>query len=524
MADKEQSHDAGDSKPIEQKSEQAQRKAESNERGEINNSAQGYNEKLAASNSEQKVSGRSKATGAGADAYGKGGLASAKDLLDDLAHATLTKEAEKKSMSPQRKAELMAEIKRDGYIVGKPKEDHVPKGSAQDTGTVTDYRPRKNNEHFYSLGMNYDEGKQDTRNLGEKLSDFATAATRRATDPEGWQDWFDGQVQKAIGIGEGLNEAKEDTKTAVAAACKALTDGTVSNFLANPNAINEPLFKTVANVFDAVSSDPQATNKALEALGNAVIKSINEYSAMSKEEQGKVIGKTMFAMINPEGSTEGAEVALKIADKVATSVDRTVMDTIAASVKAAERAAEQSPELAKQTKQMLLDYLTSKGLSGPEFEYAGVPKSYFEGMQPSEAAKDSGILKMTGNSEGDLRRKLGRDSADLGDTQPPKDYPLTKLNQEDLGMKSRFEQFQVSKSMKDGIQTIFVEFVENPISLRGQADFSEFMAALKRNARAEGATTLRVECEFKNAELEEIWIKRHKPLKLGNKYITIKEL
>lgn len=153
-------------KRIENKSERAERKAEDHERGEINKSVQSYNDQVAASKNEQKVRGSSKATGAGADAYGKGGLASAKDLLGDLAHSTLTKETEKKNMSPQRQAELMEEIKRDGYIVGKPKDDQAPKGSAEDTGTVTDYKPRKNNEQFYSLGMNYDEGKQDARNVG----------------------------------------------------------------------------------------------------------------------------------------------------------------------------------------------------------------------------------------------------------------------------------------------------------------------------------------------------------------------
>lgn len=393
MADNQHSQDAGDSgKRIENK---AERKAEDHERGEVNKSAQSYNDQVTSSQKEQKVKGSSKATGAGADAYGNGGLASAKDLLGDLAHATLTKETEKKSISPQRQAELMEEIKRDGYIVGKPKDEQVPKGSAEDTGTVTDYKPHQNNEHFYSLGMNYDDSKQDDRNVGDKLGDFAAAAAKRAADPKKWQTWFDGQVQKVIGIAEGLNEAKEETKTAVAAGCKALTDGTVANFLSKPNAINEPLFKTVANIFDAVSSDPNATNKALEALGNAVIKASRDYSVMPKEEQGKIIGKTMFTMINPEASTEGAEVALKVVDRVATSVDKAVMDTIAASMKATERAAKQSPELAQQAKQRLLDYMNSKGVLGPKLQYEGIPDGYFDGMQPTRNAAKENYMAMS---------------------------------------------------------------------------------------------------------------------------------
>ena len=53
---------------------------------EANAGSQSYADQVKAYRHEQKLSGKSKATGAGADAYGKGGLASAKDLLGDLAH------------------------------------------------------------------------------------------------------------------------------------------------------------------------------------------------------------------------------------------------------------------------------------------------------------------------------------------------------------------------------------------------------------------------------------------------------
>ena len=392
MANNQHGHDAGENKDRpESKSDRLERKAEDHERKEANTSSAEYTGKVIATRLEKKISGHSGATGQLADKDGKG-LASAKDLLGDNAHGISRKE---------KQAALMAQIEKDGYIVGKPKEDQAPKGSAEDTGTVTEYKPQKNNEHFYSLGMNYQEGKQDNRDLGERISDFAAAAARRATDAQGWQAWFEGETQKVIGIAEGLNEAKEETKAAVTAGVKALTDGTVTSFLAKPNAINEPLFKTVASVFDAVSSDPNATNKALETLGNAVIKASNDYSALPKEEQGKVIGKFAFGMINPEGSTEGAEVALKIADKVATQVDKAVMDTIAVSMKAAEKAAGQSPEMMQQAKQRLLDYLNSKGLLGQKLEYAGVPDGYFDGMQPTKnAAKDNYLAMSKGDGDG----------------------------------------------------------------------------------------------------------------------------
>lgn len=394
--------DAGDNKDRpDSKSDRLERKAEDNERKEANNGLPEYTGKVIATRLEKKLSGHSGATGQLADKEGKG-LASAKDLLGDNAHGLSKKE---------KQAALLAQVEKDGYIVGKAKEDQAPKGSAEDTGTVTDYKPKKNNEQFFSLGMNYQEGKQDDRNLGEKLGDFAAAAARRATDPQGWQTWFEGQSQKVIGIAEGLNEAKEETKTAVAAGVKALTDGTVTNFLAKPNAINEPLFKTVASVFDAVSSDPNATNKALEALGNAVMKASNDYSALPKEEQGKVIGKFAFGMVNPEGSTEGAELALKIADKVATQVDKAVMDTIAVSMKAAEKAAGQSPEMMQQAKQRLLDYLNSKGLLGQKLEYAGVPEGYFDGMQPTKNAAKDNYMAMSSESDAGANRGRPLDKA-----------------------------------------------------------------------------------------------------------------
>ncbi len=261
-----------------------------------------------------------------------------------------------------------------------------------------DYTPKQISDHFFVLGINK-QAEADTRTPGEKLQDFMQAATRRATDPEGWKAWAQGEINKFGGIGAGLNEAKEETKAAVAAGWKALTDGTVTEFLSHPNAINAPVFKVVQNAFEAMSKDPDCVNKAFETLGKVVIKASEGYSNLPDSEKGKVIGKVMFGMINPEGSTKDAEAVVKIADQIATHVDSAVWDTAAQAMKAAQQVAKSSPEIAQQTKQMLLDYLTSKGLRGPELEYAGIPKGYFDGMQPFEQANtNDGILKMVGKS------------------------------------------------------------------------------------------------------------------------------
>lgn len=268
-------------------------------------------------------------------------------------------------------------------------------GSAEDTGTVTDYQPKEKVKNTsFALGMNYEEGR-DTRSAYEKMTDFARAAGRRAADPEGWKTYIQGELDKMIGVGEGLNIAKEQTKGAVAAGWKALTDGTVANFLAKPNAINDPLFHAVGGALTAMAEDPNAVNHALERVGTTIMNASERYSALPNREKGHVIGETMFGLANPEGSTEGGELALKIADGVATHVDAAVMKTIQQSLKAAEEAAKSSPEVAQEMKQMLQNYLRGKGLTGPELEYAGVPRGYFEGL---EAAKpDDHVLFMKGD-------------------------------------------------------------------------------------------------------------------------------
>ncbi len=391
-------------------------------------------------------------------------------------------------------------------------------GSAEQTGKVTDYQPRQNNEHFFSLGMNYQVGTPPANEISDKLADFARAAARRATDPKGWQSWFDGEVKKVIGICEGLNEAKDETKAVTTAGFKALTDGTVANLLSRPDAINEPLFKTVASVFDAVSSDPNATNKALEALGNAVMQASNDYSNLPEKEQGKVIGKFAFGMINPEGSTEGAEVALKVANKVATKVDKAVWDTIDQTAKSLKN---MGPEAAGHTKQMLFDYMKSKGLVGHELQYADVPKGFFDGFQPPEAGKtDNAVFSVSG--KGDAAGDRGVNNPNGGMKQFEQsidaeresqkihkvhDYGLAKLTKEQLGLADQFDIFEASKSMKDGVQTVHVGFIHGKED--GKTNLAKFMNALERNARSEGALTLKIQAEFKNADLERVWSKRY---------------
>ena len=359
-----------------------------------------------------------------------------------LATARLTQDPEKgfkidtgdgKVIEDQRKVAENA-YKKAGY--GDP---DVPVGKSAQT-TDTEFKPQKIDEHTFALGVSRQE-MPDTRTPFEKMGDFMQAAEKRATDPEGWKAWAQGEINKFAGIGAGLNEAKDETKAVVAAGWKAMNDGTVIEFLSQPNAINAPVFKTVQNAFEAMSKDPEAVNHAFEALGKVVMKASEDYSNLPDSEKGKVIGKVMFGMINPEGDIKDAEAALKIADTVATHVDKAVWDTAAQAMKVAENAAKNSPELAEKTKQLLYDYLKGKGLTGPEFEYAGVPKGYFNDLPNIEKAKaDDGILKMVGKSgeytpKGPPKFLNAQQGKILGDTEIEKlggAAKLEKMTDDDL--------------------------------------------------------------------------------------------
>lgn len=318
-------------------------------------------------------------------------FASAKDLLGDNAYRPLSAE-----LSEKRNQEFRVKGWDPDAAQGKPVN---PSGD----GRLVDYKPIEHSKSSFSLGVAYETGPQiDSRTPQQKFQDFAVAAAKRATDPEGWKNWAQEESEKFHGIWEGLVEAKDETKAVVAAGFKALTDGTVSQILSHPESVTLPACNAVRGALDAMSKDPELALKVMGQIGNEVIQASENYSKMSGHEKGIVIGKSMFFMINPEGSTEGADAALKIADKVATKVDKVVMETIEQSLKTAQKYSSTLPETAQQTKQMLYEYLQQKGLTGAEMEYAGVPKGYFDGIKPLN--ENPNILQMQGRiSEGAIQ-------------------------------------------------------------------------------------------------------------------------
>ncbi len=221
-------------------------------------------------------------------------------------------------------------------------------------------------------------------------------------DPEGQKAYVQGLIDKVIGVGLGLNEAKDEVKTtATIAATKAwtaLNDGSVASFLAQPNAINEPLFKTLGTCFDAMRKDPNAVNNVLAIMGRELEAANDKYTKMTPQERGIKDGKAMFWFINPGGSTEAVDLTIVRLEPVIAPVDAALVRTIDRSVQAIREIAKTSLEEAQQAKQMFLDFLNGKGLYGRRL--AGIPDDFFAGMKPTEPAKINDTVNAMSKADG----------------------------------------------------------------------------------------------------------------------------
>lgn len=290
------------------------------------------------------------------------------------------------TLSEQRVAEIQA----NG---GWNKFEIIDESANNGAGSIHEHQPKRLDDRAFELGLSYDE--RDTRSLYTKLSDFATAAMTRATDSAGQEAFIQGELDKMLGVAEGLNIAKEHTKDAVSVGFNALTDGTVARFLSKPNAINDPLFHAVGGALDAMTRNPNAVNDALKNVGEIVLNASDRYGTSSNRDKGRAIGEAMFFMVNPEGSTEAGEVVLGVADRVATQVDAAVMKSINQSMEAMRGA---SPDVANEIRQTLYDYLLEHGLTRPELEAAGIPKGFFNEMEKQSKGADNFFSTSEGGS------------------------------------------------------------------------------------------------------------------------------
>ena len=267
------------------------------------------------------------------------------------------------------------------YGRGQFAEIKTPPDSSQDKITL---KPVDSTQTVIKAGLDYNDVQVP---LSQKLADFAKSAQARLLDPKGRQAYVQGMLDEITGVGEGLNIAKEEvkeaTKTAATKAWTALCDGSVANFMATPNAINEPLFRTIGSCLDTMARDPNAVNNVLAVMGRELQSASDKYSKMSPHDRGVQDGKAMFFFINPEGSTEGGELALKAADRLATHVDKKVFEGITIAMQSADKLAQTAPELAAQSRQMVREYMQQMKLSSQELQHAGVPSRYVEELKPA---------------------------------------------------------------------------------------------------------------------------------------------
>lgn len=306
------------------------------------------------------------------------------------------------------KAEAAAKLE------GQPQSDKVKLADPLDGRPIIELTPEQLNKKTFSLAVEYQEG----RTPSQMIADFSRAAIRRLTDPTEQKAYFQAQIDKVCGIYAGLDIAKEDTKKAAVVAWTVLTDGTVANFLKHKDAINEPLFRTIGSTLDVMARDPHAVDHALNHLGREIIKANDWYNSLPPHEQGKVIGKAMFALVNPEGSTAAGESALTITKSFTAPMRQAVTEQVEMLAARSFELSATAPEKAYQLKQLLQESVRSLRLSPVEMEAAGIPRGYFDGMPPVKQARMP-EQNFAMSKADDLGNELPKvDSAFRGDHDP----------------------------------------------------------------------------------------------------------
>lgn len=138
----------------------------------------------------------------------------------------------------------------------------------------------------------------------ERLADFAGIAAGKAidflTDKQALDELIEDEREKFIGIGEGLNEAKENVKALARAGWTGVTDGTALRMMLKACDIGYDL-ELVLGTACVVGS---WIYNEVPHLGETIAKSSDRYSQMSKREQGRVIGNAMFDFLSVDAAVE----------------------------------------------------------------------------------------------------------------------------------------------------------------------------------------------------------------------------
>lgn len=166
-------------------------------------------------------------------------------------------------------------------------------------------------------------GQSQHPSLDNKLNMFFESLKQRAlseiSDPTERERVLTSLTEKFTGIGEGVNEAKEDVKIQAKRAfdetvrqTEAFKKDPVGTMQKTKKAADEfasGLANSTIKALDEAAKDSSAFDRLLKTSVAMVAKSSADYSKLSAKEQGKVIGKNLFWSINPSGSIEGASLA-----------------------------------------------------------------------------------------------------------------------------------------------------------------------------------------------------------------------
>lgn len=393
---------------------------------------------------------------------------------NEAASATLQmlNSLDESNLSNGEKLRLRTELKSsftDVRDMGKPADD----GASDDK--IIEKTPKNLDSKTFALGLEYRDIPA-SNHLADKLCVFAQSAYQRAatglTDQEAVEVYWRSQGEKLVGIGEGLNEAKEGVKTAARTLWNAAADGTIARAIMNIGAICDPIAQAADVALQKMSEDPEAVNKALaSALGAAGVKSLElneKYSSLTPREQGKVIGEVMFAFVNPEGTLEAPELI----GKATARSDEAIVAALQAAMKSGTaqeiranlevmRDLARSPEL----KQFLLD-----GFGGEGLQPALAGNAPSEMLSTNVGHETTFAMTMWDDLKSTIGRQL-RGTADEFD----KDFSVSDI------VKSHIEIGKILKLEGDAFINRAIDHMVQPIEKESEAfqHWAEMKGALK---------------------------------------------
>lgn len=402
----------------------------------------------------------------------------------------------------------------------KDKQQHHPKAEAHQQAESRNHQKSEalaQGHKADAAGQNHHEINAQTRDVLIRLA--GQTVIQEAQHKLG--KVMDNANKLLTGIGKGMQEAVSETVNSIGVAGdyygKALTGKT--NFGADVEQFGKALADGTGQAVDTaadyyLNKVPSGQNDLGKDIGQAGKAAADKWNSMDWEQKGHFIGKDIVPLAAP-GAVGMVAKDAEIANAVSKAGDAISSFAKADKMAAIEEKFSKIPGNLQKMQELSQPLKPAYATANDASHRPHVPTETPKAADHYLAMKEDKELPHQGGEN--LPKRA--DAADkINEAALPKDYPPKKLNQDELGMKSRFEVFEVFKSMKDGTLTAKVDLVFNPRNLAGQGSFTELMATLKRQAGREGAKILRVEGDFKNPDLDEIWSKRYRPERDGTKF------